>query len=1242
MKRDWQGFKALYGNIEGARAAFEPACESLFRKLFPGQTVQVVRANPGDEGIDILVGEIGIEPIRVFQCKFFLEQIGKTQKGEIRKSFKTSIESKQYKMSEWTLCVPMLLDISEHKWWAGWKYRTQKKHNTPIHLKNGEELIDLMKEQEIYERVFQIDRELKIDATLEKTTSIETLLKQSITPTTPLTKHAQQVKDWLTALGYAFEPELIRESSHLGWIARKGFERVFVLVMCEIIELPHAEQLAQYVERYTCSEGWIVTTLRISKAAKQEFQQINYSHLSWYTFDTLLDRDADFSGYVAWLEEQITKTGVDREYVPLIFQKSEFDPQTKKTLRTDRYDEEDDWLEGYLDRWLDEPAKKHVSILGEFGMGKTWGALHYAWRKLQHYQEAKQKGTNRPRLPLYIPLREYTNDRVELLFSKFFSRYQISLPNYAAFEQLNRFGKLLLIFDGFDEISSIVNPKEMSRHFWELARAATDNSKMILTCRNEYFPNAKEARRLLNAELRASTAYLNGESPQFEILELIPFTKPQIQQVLTQHAPAETIEKIMMDDKLVNLARRPVLIELIIEALPDIEEGKPVDMARIYLYAISRKLQRDIKEKRTKTSLFEKVYFLCELSCAMLYRYPMSLSYTTIRELIKTRLFSKKFADVQENVDSWTHDMLVQSVLIRDEEGNYTPAHRSFLDFFIAYKIAAELGLLAPNFLTHLRKEAYSNESYMETQPHSEIAQDLYLYYKVKNSTLERLSCILVNEDSSDKIAWTVHHVVLMIIHPWLHNAILDLLYEMIPFLDEAIHDRLLDILEAAKGIPFEEIKYLASNIVTLFLKHKQDFFKGKDLSHLRLNGLRCWGVGWKQVDFTNTLFQGTDLTDANLSDAILINANLRDTILNDVGFKMSELYDTLQHPHENLIFVESRSCFLLVNIHTNTIIKRIERGQTYRSILSPDKTHIVINSGNTFKFINTDTCSVVSKHTIDAPNCKEIDRVIFADSANVLICADGEESKIYFWNIRENIIIKTLDVRYEKWTGIYNLSLSQNKKYLSAETEESFQLWDIEADTAILVDLWKDAGFITGIFHPKDNHLITKNADADFIKIVDAQNMSSLKTLSSEKGELQLYFNDSGSILAAVHYDKIVLYDYYREQVISQCDIYDVENFLYLKSERSLNAHFRRHPDLTFAINNATFNENGKFIHIAAQPGYLLTYEIQTGKLHNAFAYMEHVEGADFTGSKGLKYELAQQLKGNGAIINPEDYRIS
>ena len=38
-------------------------------------------------------------------------------------------------------------------------------------------------------------------------------------------------------------------------------------------------------------------------------------------------------------------------------------------------------------------------------------------------------------------------------------------------------------------------------------------------------------------------------------------------------------------------------------------------------------------------------------------------------------------------------------MLIRNSDGDYTPAHRSLLEFFVAYKFVAELGLLSSDFL---------------------------------------------------------------------------------------------------------------------------------------------------------------------------------------------------------------------------------------------------------------------------------------------------------------------------------------------------------------------------------------------------------------------------------------------------------------------------------------------------------------------------------------------------------------
>jgi len=171
MQRDWRDFKALYGNIAGAREAFEKACESLFRKMYSDKNVKSVAVKKGDGGIDVFIGEMGIKPITVIQCKFFLEEFGDAQKGQIRESFKTAIESNEYELENWILCVPRELPIDEASWWSKWKSKMLIRYRKPdnfITLKNGNELIDLMKTHKVYDSVFQIVESLLIKDTNEK------------------------------------------------------------------------------------------------------------------------------------------------------------------------------------------------------------------------------------------------------------------------------------------------------------------------------------------------------------------------------------------------------------------------------------------------------------------------------------------------------------------------------------------------------------------------------------------------------------------------------------------------------------------------------------------------------------------------------------------------------------------------------------------------------------------------------------------------------------------------------------------------------------------------------------------------------------------------------------------------------------------------------------------------------------------------------------------------------------------
>jgi len=669
---------------------------------------------------------------------------------------------------------------------------------------------------------------------------------------------AQQMRGWFEILGYDFEPYQVWEDNYFEWIiqipVRRGrFDRILIRGIAGEAGIQDVAALRQSVAAQKTDEGWLVTARRIAKAARNEVDKPENRHLDCYTFDELIDVDADFSSYIQWLENEVNRRQIDGKYVPLGCTKAELDSVNKRQIDASYYGEEDGWIDGYIDLWMDDPAKEHISVLGEFGTGKTWFAFHYAWTALQEYKEAKDRGTQRPRLPLIITLRDYAKAlNVEnVLAGFFFTQHNIRL-NSEVFDQLNRMGKLLLIFDGFDEMAAKCDRQQMINNFWELAKVIAPGAKVILTCRTEHFPEAKEGRALLNAELKASTANLSGETPQFEVLELAAFNDDQIRQVLSHQADAETVTKVMNNPQLLDLARRPVMAELILEALPDIQAGKPVDMSRVYLYAVRRKMERDIKAERTFTSLADKLFFLCELSWEMLSNDQMSLNYRLFPDRIR-RLFG---AVVQEekNLDHWHYDMMGQTMLIRNAEGDYSPAHRSLLEFFVAYKLAAELGVLPADFTELSQAQLYLDSSVESVH---------YTWSEYFSRQVDNTGVLVPIPALKGFVGESLARIRNSFGREPLTKAVMDLLVPILSktgFVGE-VKSRLLEILEATKGKNETEVGYIGGNAATVLVKGDNAALEGRDLSRAVIKG----------ADFTDASLRRVNFAEANLTDSAFI-----------------------------------------------------------------------------------------------------------------------------------------------------------------------------------------------------------------------------------------------------------------------------------------------------------------------------------------------------------------------------------
>jgi len=523
----------------------------------------------------------------------------------------------------------------------------------------------------------------------------------------PILKFAWDTADWFQSLGYELlgMPEQIdaRAMDFKMRIKQQlvGFgpriQHIFIRCKQGFVEIKEARDFHEAFRASGASKAMIISDVGISPDARDLLP--NPDIYSLLTFDELLDSTVRFDTYLEWLENEIRSRGVPDLYILLECRKHVDEVEFMGNRDMGYWSEAKGGIDKYVNYWLQDPHKEHLSILGGFGTGKTWFIYHLAWQLLHDYREARQKGTAAPRIPLVIPLRDFAKAvTVESLFSEFFFRkHNMGLPSYEAFKQLNRMGKLILLFDGFDEMAARVDRQKMINNFWELARVLVPGGKAILTCRNEHFPEAREGRALLNAELRASVANLDYKAPQFEVVELQMFNTGQIRRLLEKRgASPDVIDNILHKPDLMDLAKRPLLAGYILDALPDIKADTPIDISRVYLYAVRLKMKNDILQERTFTSMADKLYFLCEIAWEMLSNDLPKLNY----RMFPSRL-RNLFGDIvfeQKDLDHWHYDMMGQTMLIRDDEGDYSMAHRSLTEFFAAYKYTAELGVMNPEF----------------------------------------------------------------------------------------------------------------------------------------------------------------------------------------------------------------------------------------------------------------------------------------------------------------------------------------------------------------------------------------------------------------------------------------------------------------------------------------------------------------------------------------------------------------
>ncbi len=341
--------------------------------------------------------------------------------------------------------------------------------------------------------------------------------------------------------------------------------------------------------------------------------------------------------------------------------------------------------------WLPDEYKSVLAILGEFGSGKTIFCHQLAYILADRIKKKEET----VRIPILIDLGNYSEycDIQQLLIEVLRGKYELPIESYYQLKILLRSGKLLLILDGFDEMTMRANKAKMLDNFREIISLITENAKIIITSRTHYFRSTSEEKKILMR--RREPEYFNSllkeklEEEQTDIVYLKDFSDQDIRDYLYLKLGKEwkdiyaKINSPAFYD-LIDLAKRPIFLDVIKKTVGDpyfvIKKQK---VTGTKLYDVYTNSCLDNEAMKRKLNPGETIELAKNLA------FQMYVSNSPYIECTETSIkVGERFILREPNLSELFRKC---ALFKRTGDEQFTFIHKSFLEFFIAKKIFRDI-----------------------------------------------------------------------------------------------------------------------------------------------------------------------------------------------------------------------------------------------------------------------------------------------------------------------------------------------------------------------------------------------------------------------------------------------------------------------------------------------------------------------------------------------------------------------
>ena len=330
-------------------------------------------------------------------------------------------------------------------------------------------------------------------------------------------------------------------------------------------------------------------------------------------------------------------------------------------------------LHDYVLEWLNDPKRKLLAVLGDYGIGKTSFCYKFACDM-----------TGSEYVPVVVDLKTVKAEGWREVIQK---------------EVRSRAGDStqspMIILDGFDELSLTFDKETVLKENENLSKTTQEYKKVILTIRTQFFRNGREEWEILAREparpLRGPASLPYPE--RFERIYVSPFGNDEIKDYLNLALGKKKaldfwdniIEKVF-DIK--DLAKRPILLDLITKYSEDISKIRSV-VTPAKVYETVTECWRKREGERAPENI---MLFMEELAYRMFTRQESQLYFDTLREAIDSYFDGKTREKLELSLANLDYQIRNCTLLSRNEdEGYYAFGHQSFMEYFVARKISREI-----------------------------------------------------------------------------------------------------------------------------------------------------------------------------------------------------------------------------------------------------------------------------------------------------------------------------------------------------------------------------------------------------------------------------------------------------------------------------------------------------------------------------------------------------------------------